>query len=115
MRGRRATTKISRSGLTPLTTLRHVIPVEPIHGVTRSTIKHKAAQGPTTAKKRAGDSPRSARRNDVASFAIGPLEDSGGDFKDVIKVLRRKDLIRSSIRHELSRMHCDHPASVPCG
>ena len=38
---------ISRSGLTPARTLRHVTPVDPIHGVIRRTARQNKAHGPT--------------------------------------------------------------------
>src|SRR5262249_43947113 len=88
-RGSRATKKISRSGLAPASTLRQVTPVEPTHGATSSTIRQNRAHEPTTIKNRAADRPPLCCGNDVTAMAIGPLDDTGGDFKDVIKVLRR--------------------------
>src|SRR5436190_446073 len=113
-RGSRATMKISRSGLTPARTFRQVTPVEPIHGATSRTMTQKAAHGPTTPMNRAAERPPSRRGNDVTAPAVGPLEDSGGDFKDVIKMLRREDLIGSSISHEGSRTNSDHPPGISC-
>jgi hypothetical protein len=48
------------------------------------------------------ESPASRRGNDVVTPAVGPLEDRGGDFKDVLKMLGRKDLLGRSIRQQAS-------------
>src|SRR5438270_12448946 len=84
--------KISRSGLTPATTFCHLTSVVPIHGVTARTRRQNAAQGRTTPRKRANDRPGSRRGNDVVAAVIGALEDSGGNFEDVINVFRRRTL-----------------------
>src|ERR1041385_2521744 len=89
IRGSRATRKISRSGLTPAITLRQRTSVVPTHGVTSSTRRQNVAQGATTQRKRAGERPGSRRRNNVVAAAVGALEDSGVDFEDFIKMLRR--------------------------
>src|SRR5258706_12598699 len=115
IRGSRATTKISRSGLTPATTLRHVTPVEPTHGATSNTARQNRAHGPTTARNRAAVRPPSRRGDNVAAAAIGPLEDSGVDFKDVIKVLGRENLIGRSVGHEVSGTDSHHAPGVPRG
>src|SRR5213593_3570208 len=112
VRGKRATTKISRSGLTPATTFRHVTPVEPIQGATARTTNKNAAQGPMTARKRLAERPPSDGWNDVIAAAVRPFEYSGGDFEDVIKKLRRKNLIGRSIRHDTSSANGDDATRV---
>src|SRR5262245_49635989 len=114
-RGSRATKNISRSGLTPATTFRQLTPVEPIQGAISRTSTQKAAHGPTTARNRAADREPSRRRNDVAAAPIGTLEDSGGDFKDVIKVLRGKNLVRRSVGDKTSGAHRNHAPGVTRG
>src|SRR5262245_60955669 len=99
MRGRRATKKMSRSGLTPLRTFRHVTPVEPIHGVTSSTSKQNTAHDPTTTANRAAERPSLGRWNNVAASAIRPFRDSSGDFKDVMQIVRRQHLVGRPFRH----------------
>src|SRR5262249_13795980 len=89
MRGRRATLKIYRSGLTPARTFRQPTPVVSIQTVTTSTTTQKRAQSATTRRKRAGERPNSRCGDDVVTAVIGALEDSGGNFEDVIKMFRR--------------------------
>src|SRR4051812_8283340 len=112
IRGSLATIKISRSGLTPATTFRQVTPAVPIHGVTSKTIKQNAAQGATIAKNRPAESPLLCGGYDVGATAVGPLEDSGVDFEDVIKMLRCKDLVGRPVGGELAVPHRDHAASI---
>src|SRR2546430_17633917 len=91
--------KISRSGLTPAMTFRQVTGVEPIHGVISNTTRQSNAHGPTTATNRARERPRSGGRADVVAAAVRPLEDSGCDFKDVIKRLRPPAGLRTAVRY----------------
>src|SRR5436305_685944 len=100
--------KIPRSGLTPASTFRHVTPAEPIQGVISRTARQNSAHGPTTATNRAAERPSLRCRNNVAAAAIGPPEDSGGDFENVIKVLRRENLFRRSVGHKVSGTHGNH-------
>src|SRR5688572_26396700 len=106
---------ISRSGLTPARTLLNVTPVDPTHGARRSTARQNNAQGPTTDMNRAGESPASRRRNDVAASPVGTLEDSGGDFKDFIQMLRRQNLVGRPIGDKRSGSDSDHAARVSRG
>src|SRR5215831_4531113 len=101
MRGRRATMKISRSGLTPARTFRQLTSVVPIQGVITSTRTQNAAQGATTRRKRAGDRPGSRCGDNIVAAVIGTLEDSGGNFEDVIEMFGRKDVVWRSIRHDV--------------
>src|SRR5215467_15029148 len=112
MRGRRATMKISRSGLTPARTLCQLSAVVPIQGVITSTRTQNAAQGATTRRKRAADRPGSRCGDDIVPAVIGALEDSGGNFEDVIKMFGRKDVVRRSIRHDVSITQRNHTMSI---
>src|SRR5215471_16581436 len=103
---------MSQSGLTPAQTFRHVTPVEPIHGTTSKTTRQNSAQGPTMAMNRAGDRPSSRRRNDVIAAAIGSFEDSGGDFKDVIKVLWRQDLVGTPVYENFTAANRNHTFGI---
>src|SRR6266404_1311172 len=104
---------ILRSGLTPAMTFRQVTGVEPIHGVISNTTRQSNAHGPTTATNRARERPPSGGRDDVVAAAVRPLEDSGGDFKDFIKMLRRQDVFGRAVRHKESSTYGDHAMRVP--
>src|SRR5438552_7576492 len=48
----------------------------------------------------------------VTLLKSAPLSSRGGDFKNVIKMLWRKDLFWGSVSHKCSRTHGDHAARV---
>src|SRR4029077_93594 len=90
-------------------------PVVPIQGVTSSTRRQNAAQGATTLRKRAGERPGSRRRNNIVAAAVRALEDSGANFEDFIKMLRRQNVIRSSVSRDGPVAHRNYTVRVPGG